>query len=142
MPGDEEIQQLRQCVLDSAFTGQALPGSSARVTLPDLHYVLRQPAILLLNDGKAQTISQADLPKPLRVMSPPELEAEARGQEVGYLMLRDEVLDEDTVRVTLSAQLMTSRGERAGLGLSAVHVTFRKRSGAWLAEDGPVTLAA
>ena len=142
MPTPIEIRQLDQWVLDSVFAGQALPGTSSAVALPDVAHFLRYPAIILSDEGLAGDLSADSLPKPLRVMSVAALKSESYESEIAYLRFNNEVLDADRVRVTLEARIFSRKGEPAGLGLSAVHVTFRRRNGEWTVEDSPAISAA
>jgi hypothetical protein len=128
-------------VLDSVFGGRALPGTNAPLSLPDLGFVLRHDNILIADEGMAGSLSGDALPKPMRLMSRAALTSESCDAELAYLKFNNQVLDQDAVRVTLETRLLSGKSDPAGLGLSSVHVVFRKKNGAWTAEEPAVSAA-
>ena len=145
MPSNDEIRQLQQLLLQAAITGRNLPGGNRPVQFPDLAFITRQPAIFVLDENLAGSVSLEDSPLPLRILSRELLEEEARTRKesVAYLAFNNKVLSKDEVQLTLEGRIVGyDSAEAVPLGLSSIHVTFRKLGGRWEITGEPSFSAA
>jgi hypothetical protein len=132
MPANIDFAQIQELLLRAVLLGTLLPGAKQPIQLPDLHFILRQPIIILLDKHLSKPISLVGTPKPLRVMSPGELrQYTEREGDTAYLEFGPIELEGDYVRVTLAARITTRDPARRPLGLSSVHVRFRRANMEW-----------
>jgi len=143
MPSAEDISQLQSLLLQAVLLGTPLPGTGQPVRFPDLSFVTRQPSIVLADENLSAPISVAGAPKPVRVLSTDAIRQEAQQHgDVAYLQFAAPQIKDDQVRLTLAARIATANPAYAELGLSSIHVGFRKAGSAWLLVDDPVYSAA
>lgn len=133
-----DLRLLQEAVLESVLLGGGLPGSMARIVLPDLDFVTVGDSVYLLDENLSGPISTTLPQKSIRIVSGQELASLAKGS--AYLRFAPAETSPDSVVLTLEARLVHGPAE-ATLGLSNVQVRFKKRAGAWVAED-PVFSAA
>ena len=139
---DEELRHLQEALLKAVLSGEPLPGSDRPVRFPDLSFILRQPAVILLDENLAGSISAEELPMPVRILSLEVLLEEARTQgDTAYLQFQPAEREDDTVRLTLQAKIATRVPDQPTLGLSGIMVEFQKVSEGWEATGDPVFLA-
>ena len=142
LPDDETLRHLQTLLLRAILLGEPLPGSGQSLSVPDLRFVLRQPAILLSSENFAGSVSIEGLPKPLHVLSPEELIEESRQQgEVAYLRFQPAQQNADTVQLTIEARLATADTERAPLGLGGTQVVFQRVGEEWTVATPPASYA-
>ena len=149
MPDDETLRHLQMLLLRAILLGEPLPGSGQSLSVPDLRFVLRQPAIPLSSENFAGSVenfagsvSIEGLPKPLHVLSPEELIEESREQgEVAYLRFQPAKQNADTVQLTIEARLATADTERAPLGLGGTQVVFQRVEDEWTVATPPASYA-
>ena len=142
LPDDETLRHLQTLLLRAILQDQPLPGSGQSLSVPDLRFVLRQPAILLSSENLAGSVSIEGLPKPLHVLSPEELIEKSREQgEVAYLRFQPAKQNADTVQVTIEARLATADTERAPLGLGGTQVVFQRVGSEWTVATPPASYA-
>ena len=141
-PTDDTLRQLQAALLKAVLRGEPLPGGDQPVTLPDLAFVLRQPAVFLSDENLAGPISVEGAPRPVRVLSPEELAEEARGQgDVAYLRFGSAEREGDEVRLTLEARIASGDPQRRALGLSGLQVRFRREGDRWEVAADPASFA-
>jgi hypothetical protein len=142
LPDDETLRHLQTLLLRAILQDQPLPGSGQSLSVPDLRFVLRQPAILLSSENLAGSVSIEGLPKPLHVLSPEELIEKSREQgEVAYLRFQPAKQNADTVQLTIEARLATADTERAPLGLGGTQVVFQRVGDEWTVATPPASYA-
>ena len=142
LPDDETLRHLQTLLLRAILQDQPLPGSGQSLSVPDLRFVLRQPAILLSSENLAGSVSIEGLPKPLHVLSPEELIEKSREQgEVAYLRFQPAKHKADTVQLTIEARLATADTERAPLGLGGTQVVFQRVGDEWTVATPPASYA-
>ncbi|MCX6633286.1 MAG: hypothetical protein NTW28_37295 [Candidatus Solibacter sp.] len=145
MPSNDEIRQLQEILLTAVMTGRALPGATRPVNFPDLAFIMGHPAVFLLDENLAGSISVEDSPLPLRILSRELLLEESRNREkdIAYLAFNYRALGEDGLQLTLEGKILPHDPNHAGvLGLSSIHVTFRKAAGTWEVAGDPSFSAA
>jgi hypothetical protein len=138
-----EIGQLQQNLLRSVLTGQPLPGSTRPINFPDLSFVLRQPTILVNNANLATPLAMQEHPKPMRIVSQRDIDLEAQSQgDVTFFQFQPPKVSENEVELTLEARIARRPPEKGMLGLSNLHVKFRKLAGKWESVGEPIYFAA
>jgi len=142
MSDGETLRHLQPLLLRAILLGEPLPGSGQSLSVPDLRFVLRQPAILLSSENLAGSVSLEGLPKPLHVLSAEELTEESRKQgEVAYLRFQPAKQKADTVQLTIEARLATADTERTPLGLGGTQVVFQRVGDEWTVATPPASYA-
>jgi hypothetical protein len=139
----KEIGQLQKLVLRAALTGGSLPGSNQAIRFPDLEFFLRQPAIFVVKEGLAGSLTVKDSPRPIRILPRKSLVEETRTQDnLAYLEFHHRLSDDETLDLTLEGKIQPRDPNQALLGLSSIHVTFKKVDGKWLVSGEPSFSAA
>ncbi len=135
--------ELQTLLLRAVLSGTALPGAEQPVHLPDLQFVLQQSSIIVLDENLSASASTAGAPQPVRVMSANELRLLTEQQgDTAYLQFAPPDVAADHVGITLAARIATGDPARRPLGLSSIHVRFRKVGGNWVTVGEPVYSAS
>jgi hypothetical protein len=142
-PSDKTLAHLQKSLLESALSGQPLPGSEQPFRFPDLAFVKNQPEVFLLDENLAGSLSVEDMPVPVRVLSRDEIQraAQAEGDRT-YLSFQPPHKADGAVRLGLEAKIATPNPSQRAMGLSSVQVEFRKVGDDWKADDEPTMLAS
>jgi len=139
---DEALGHLQETLLRAVLSRESLPGGGQPVDLPDLPFVLRQPAVFLSNENLAGSLSLEALPVPVHILSQEDMVEEARESgDRAYLHFQRTQEEGDAVRVTLEAKIIPQDPGQHALGLSGVQVKFRKVDGQWVTVEDPRFLA-
>jgi hypothetical protein len=133
MPSRDEVRYLQELLMRAVITGQSLPGMNRPLRFPDLGFIMRQSAIYLSDENLGGPISLEGSPLPLRILSRESLvkEARARNQDIAYLAVSYRALDENMLQLTLEGRITPHDSKQPQLGLSSVHLVFRKVAGKW-----------
>ena len=130
-----EVAELQTRLLASVLTGVPLPGATEPLSFPDLAFLQRSTPVLLLDRNLAGPLGAGA--RVVRVLSAAELEREARARPgAAYLEFQAPELGPDAVGLTLHGRVHAPVGHGT-LGLSSVHVRFRRVQGRWEAADPP-----
>lgn len=142
MPATSELVFLQELLLRAVLLGQVLPGLDSPVNLPDLDFIVREPAIFVAEENLAGRLSAEGLGKPLRILAEAELKnrAQQRG-DTAYLRFAEPVVEDGRVRVTMAAHIAPQDPERQVLGLSSVGVLFGQSEDGWEVLEGPLYTA-
>jgi hypothetical protein len=139
---DEILGHLQETLLRAVLAKESLPGGRQPVELPDLSFVLRQPAVLLSNENLARSVSLEALPVPVRVLSPQDIAEEgSTSGDIAYLRFQPAQEEDDTVRLTLQASIVPRDPGLLALGLSGIQVRFQQIEDQWEIVDEPAFFA-
>ena len=130
-------------MLRAVVEGAPLPGTARAIRFPDLAFLQRHDSIYLADEGMAGTSVATASPKPVRVLSPAAVQAKAKeGGPLAYLQFGPSRIEEDTAEITLAGRMASPDPKQRSLGLSSMHVKFRKVGGRWEALGEPVFSAS
>lgn len=139
---DEVLAQLQHALLEAVLGRRPLPGSDRPVVLPDLQFVLGGEAVAVAEENLVSSSAAEGLDRPVRVLAPEELQAEAERQgELGFLRFQPAEADEHSVRVTLEARIARPDPHEPQLGLSGVQARFVEIGGQWEVAEEPAFFA-
>jgi hypothetical protein len=139
---DEILGHLQETLLRAVLAKEPLPGGRQPVELPDLSFVLRQPAVLLSKENLARSVSLEALPVPVRVLSPQDIAEEgSTSGDTAYLRFQPAQEEDDTVRLTLQASIVPRDPGLLALGLSGIQVRFQQIEDQWEIVDEPAFFA-
>lgn len=126
-PSPEQIGRFQERVLEAVLSGGTLPGASEPVSFPDLQFLTREPAVLVL-DENFQGAPPAG--SSVRVVSRHDLEREAgRRGEVAYLHFQPPAVRGGEVRFTLEAKVASADPARRPMGLAGMQFVMREDEG-------------
>jgi hypothetical protein len=136
-----DLAELQRLLLGAVLRGDMLPGSNEPLRFPDLSFVLAQPEILLVDENLAGVPELDDPPKPIRVVSADELEAEREGDDLVYLHFGPADERDDGVRIALEARIRSGREARPAMGLGGVLARFERVGSGWQLAEPPQFVA-
>lgn len=129
--------------MNAVLGGLPLPGSNKPVSLPDLSFVFSQSSVVLADSNLAGPLSITASPKPVQVLSLDQILENARSErDVTYLEIQPAEISNDTVGLTLKAQIIPHDPAQRTLGLSSIRVKFRKVGDEWQIGEDPVFSAS
>jgi hypothetical protein len=140
---DEVLGQLQELLLKAILLGQKLPGLDRSIQFPDLPFLLQESTITLIDENLKNSISFAEVPIPIRILSQQALLEEAHTQgDIAYLRFQPSEIEGDTVRLTLEAKVYPHDPNQSVLGLSGIQVTFQRVSGNWQVFREPILFSS
>ncbi len=140
---DKELTQLKEEVLKAIVNEQPLPGSMNSLTFPDLHFVLSQSNIYLIDNNIKNTIYIEKLNKPVQVVSEETLKQEAdKVGKVIYLQFQTAELESDILMLSLEAKVLSPILDYRKMNLSNMQMKFKKEGGDWKMIDLPISLSS
>jgi hypothetical protein len=143
MPSKRVLLKLQETLLKAVLLGHPLPGNTQPVRFPDLAFVVRQPAVFLLDSNLSGPILIKESPRAIRILSTEALLQESQKHgEITYLQFQAPEVMDDAVRLTLEARIATRDPNQQKLGLSNIHVKFSKIADEWKVLEEPVYSAA
>ena len=141
-PSNEMLRQIQETLLQAVLLSQPLPGNNEPLAFPDLPFILRQPAVIVLDENLMGPISVADLTNPVRFLSLEAIRKEAHTQgDITYLHFQPPVQEGDEVVITLEAQIAPHNPSQQTLGLSSVRIKFKQINDQWVAVEPPTFFA-
>lgn len=134
---------LQGLILRAALLGETLPGTDQPVQFPDLPFITGHTPVTLLDENLDKHISVNNPGMQIRVLTQNDIRAQAalEGDTV-YLHFQPPGVQENTIYLSLQAEIISSHPDKQRLGLSGMRVGFRKVNGHWEVVDGPVYYAA
>jgi hypothetical protein len=132
-PDDRTVGELQDRLIESALTGQPLPGLGSPLRLPDVGMVRRGGAVRVVADGYLG--SAADLPG-VQVIGADDVAP-------GAAALRFEVTERrpDAVGINLEVVGVPPAGQRSLTPLGRAQVSFGRQPDGWQVSGDPVYLA-
>jgi hypothetical protein len=140
---DEVLAQLQELLLKDVLSKQQMPGTAQPVWFPDLPFIFRESAVMLINENLAHSISIEELSVPVRILSQETLLEEARTHgDIAYLRFQPLKVEDDIVQLTLEAKICPRNLGQLTLGLSGVRVMFQKVSDKWQVVGEPIIFSS
>ena len=138
-PTTKEVLHLQEIVLRAVLEGKPLPGSSQAIRFPDLAFVQRHESIYVAAEEMKGKVAAGGAPKPVRIVPLAALRTKAKeGGGLAYLQFGPPHIEADSVELTLEGRMATADPKEPSLGLSSIHVKFRKVEGRWEAQGEPI----
>jgi hypothetical protein len=140
---DVALSRLQEATVQAVLQQKRLPGGDRPIRLPDVSFLLREDTVLLADENLAGTVSFADAPVPVRILSLEAILEQARAQgDVAFLQFQPAELGEGVIKLTLQAKLAARDPSRRPLGLSGMQVRFEETADGWQAAEEPSFFAA
>lgn len=118
-------------------------GSSKPLIFPDLHLVVAQSDIYLIDTAIKSDMYIKTLNKPVKLVSEERLRQVAGNVgKVVYLQFQTAALESDSVTLRLEAKIMSAMLNHRKMNLSSMELKFKKNDDGWNMIEQPTSLSS
>ncbi|MBC7887823.1 MAG: hypothetical protein H7Z13_08025 [Ferruginibacter sp.] len=137
-----DLTQLKEEVLRAVLNDGSLPGTSQRLTFPDLPFALTQPVVYLVDEDIKNAISIEKINKSVQVVSEDFLHQDtAKPGKSIFFQFETTEQDRDHLLLSLHTKVFSPADQRTQ-NLSSMQMNFQKVGTGWRMIDGPTSLSA